>query len=232
MQVIVGQIGRQWVEAVSPNLRDYEAFKKGFLANWWSKSRQSSVRCAVYQDKYDRRSNLSLSAHFLKYATMASYLDPRPSDRDLIEAIKSHFPISVQRAMLTSQLCTVEETLELLKRIEIMEASESFQRPNAPPQSHHQNASRQGPNPPRNDHRGQTQPQVRQVQYQQPRTATGVATIETMTQGGEENPQAEAPAPLTQMLPLSTEGRSQLTATINVRETNGRSHYGPSGPRH
>ncbi|PNF32979.1 hypothetical protein B7P43_G16574 [Cryptotermes secundus] len=167
---IVGQIGRQWVEAVSPNLRDYESFKKGFLTNWWSKSRQSSVRCAIYQAKYDRRSNLSLSAHFLKYATMASYLDPRPSDADLIEAIKSHFPITVQRAMLTSQLHTVEETLDLLKRIEIMEASESFQRPNASPQSHHQNASRQGPNPPRNDHRGQTQPQVRQVQYQQPRS--------------------------------------------------------------
>jgi hypothetical protein len=27
----VGQIGRQWVEAISPNLRDYEAFKKAFL---------------------------------------------------------------------------------------------------------------------------------------------------------------------------------------------------------
>ncbi|PNF33609.1 hypothetical protein B7P43_G14287 [Cryptotermes secundus] len=73
---IVGQIGRQWVEALK-----------------------------------------------LKYATMASYLDPRPSDADLIEAIKSHFPITVQRAMLTSQLCTVEETLDLLKRIEITQVS-------------------------------------------------------------------------------------------------------------
>jgi hypothetical protein len=100
---------------------------------------------------------------------MASYFDPKPSDPDLYEAKKSHYPIAVQRAMLTNQLRTVEETLDLLKRIEIMETSEGFQRPNAPPQSHHQNAPRQGNNPPRNDHRGQTQPQVRQVQYQQSR---------------------------------------------------------------
>jgi hypothetical protein len=37
---MVGQIGRQWVEAISPNLRDYEAFKKMFLNTWWSTSRQ------------------------------------------------------------------------------------------------------------------------------------------------------------------------------------------------
>jgi hypothetical protein len=130
---MVEQIGRQWVEGISPQLRDYEAFKKAFLNTWWSTSRQSLVRCNIYQAKYDRRSNLSLSAHFLKYATMASYLDPKPSDPDMIEAIKSHFPIAVQRAMLTNQLRTVEETLDLLKRIEIMEASEGFQRPTTIP---------------------------------------------------------------------------------------------------
>jgi hypothetical protein len=126
---IVGQIGRQWVETIRPNLRDYDSFKKAFLNTWWSTSRQSLVRCTIYQAKYDRRSNLSLSAHFLKYATMASYLDPRPSDPDSIESIKTHFPIAVQRAMLT----TVEETLDLLKRIVIMEASEGFQRPTSIP---------------------------------------------------------------------------------------------------
>jgi hypothetical protein len=166
---MVRQIGRQWVEPLSPNLRDYEAFKKAFLNTWWSTSRQSLVRCNIYQAKYDGRSNLSLSTHFFKYVTMASYLDPKPSDPDLIEAIKSHFPMAVQRAMLTNQLRTVEETLDLLKRTEIMEASEGFPRPNAPPHSQHQNAPRQGNKPPRNDHRGQTQPQVRQVQYQQSR---------------------------------------------------------------
>jgi hypothetical protein len=60
--------------------------------------------------------------------------------------------------------------------------------------------------------------------------ATVGATIKTVTQGEAENLQVEAPAPSSQMLPLSIEGRRQPTATTTVRETNGRSHYGPSGP--
>jgi hypothetical protein len=47
---------------------------------------------------------------------------------EVIEAIRYHFPIAVQRAMLTNQLRTIEETLELLKRVEIMEAREEIGR--------------------------------------------------------------------------------------------------------
>jgi hypothetical protein len=39
---------------------------------------------------------MSLSVHFLKYATMASYLDPKPTEVEVIEAMRYHFPISVQ----------------------------------------------------------------------------------------------------------------------------------------
>jgi hypothetical protein len=107
---IVGQMGKQWIETVSRNLPDYEAFRKTFLNTWWSSSRQSLFKINLYQGKYNRNSNLSLSGHFLKYATMASYLDPRPTDVEVIEAIRYHFPIAVQRAMLTNQLRTIEET--------------------------------------------------------------------------------------------------------------------------
>jgi hypothetical protein len=70
----------------------------------------------------------------LKYTTMASYLEPRPTNVEIIEAIRYHFPIGVQRAMLTNQLRTIEETLDLLKRVEVMEASEGFQKPHSQPQ--------------------------------------------------------------------------------------------------
>jgi hypothetical protein len=67
---------------------------------------------------------------------MASYLEPRPSDVEVIEAIRFYFPIGVQRAMLTNHLRTIEETLDLLKRVEVTEASEGFQRPHNQPQQH------------------------------------------------------------------------------------------------
>jgi hypothetical protein len=108
---IIGHMSKQWVEAVSRNLADYDEFKKAFLNTWWSASRQGLSRCNLYQAKYNRQSGLSLSGHFLKYTTMASYLDPRPSDCEVIQAIKYHFPVGVQRVMLTNQLKTIEDTL-------------------------------------------------------------------------------------------------------------------------
>jgi hypothetical protein len=89
---MAGHMSRQWVETISNNLTDYKAFRKALLNTWWSASRQSLVKCSLYQGRYNRQSTLSLSGHFLKYATMASYLEPRPTDEEVIEAIRYHFP--------------------------------------------------------------------------------------------------------------------------------------------
>jgi hypothetical protein len=70
--------------------------------------------------------------------------------------------------MLTNQLHTIEETLDLLKRVEIMEASEGYQKPYSQPQNQNHNAPRQGSNPATNDRRGHAQNEVRLVQYFRP----------------------------------------------------------------
>jgi hypothetical protein len=162
-------MSKQWVQTVSRNLTGYEAFKRAFLNTWWSVQRQSLVKCSLYQGKYNRNSNLSLSGHFLKYATMASYLELRPTDVEVIEAIPHHFPIGVQRAMLTNQLRTFKRTLDLLKRVEVMEASEGFEKPLSQPQTHNPNASRPSPQTVMNDRKGQTQNEVRNIQYSRSR---------------------------------------------------------------
>jgi hypothetical protein len=162
---VTGLMSRQWVETVSWNLKDYDEFKRDFLKTWWSVSRQSLVKCSLYQGKYNRSSNLSLSGYFLKHATMASYLDPRPSDIEIIEAIRYHYPIGVQRAMISNQLKTIEETLHLLKKVEAMEQSEGFQRPHQQTPQQNPNASRQNQHSSPHDRRVQTQNQVRQVEF-------------------------------------------------------------------
>ncbi|PNF34182.1 hypothetical protein B7P43_G17752 [Cryptotermes secundus] len=142
---IVGAVGKQWVATVAQNLSDYEQLKAAFSGNPWSKSKQSLARCSLYQDRFSPRSGLSLSSHFLKYATMASYLQPRPSDTEVIEAVRHHFPVMVQRAMLGSYLSTVGEALDLLKRVEMMEADGSYRGSN--PVTHQPNQTSRG-NPP------------------------------------------------------------------------------------
>jgi hypothetical protein len=77
----VRNLSKQWLEAIYDKLIDYEDFRKTFLYTLWSQSQQSIVKCNLfYQGKYDRQSNLTLSGHFLKYAIMALYLDPRPTE--------------------------------------------------------------------------------------------------------------------------------------------------------
>jgi hypothetical protein len=83
-------MSKQWAEKKINQLNNYEIFKQEFFSTWWSTAQQSLVKCSLYQDKYN---NLSLSAHFFKYATMASYLDPKPSDTVIIEAIRYHYPL-------------------------------------------------------------------------------------------------------------------------------------------
>jgi hypothetical protein len=59
---------------------------------------------------------------------MATYLDPKPSEVEIIESIKSHLPSSVQRTMVNNKLDSIEETLDLLKRIERTEQPERYDR--------------------------------------------------------------------------------------------------------
>jgi hypothetical protein len=128
---ITGTLGKQWVETIHKNINDYESFKEAFLKTWWSDSQQNLVKCNLYQGKYHRQDNLSLSGYFLKYATLASYLQPRISDSEFVEAIRFHFPVGIQKVMLSTQVRSINETLQLLKRLEALENQDYYGKPNA-----------------------------------------------------------------------------------------------------
>jgi predicted DNA-binding ArsR family transcriptional regulator len=57
---------------------------------------------------------------------MASYLDPKPSDIEITEAVRYHYLLNVQRAMQNIEIKTIREALDLLKRIELMETWELY----------------------------------------------------------------------------------------------------------
>jgi hypothetical protein len=63
---IVGAVGKQWVATVARNVTDYDHFKVAFASTYWSRSKQSLVRCSLYQDKFCPKSGLPLSSYFLK----------------------------------------------------------------------------------------------------------------------------------------------------------------------
>jgi hypothetical protein len=59
---------------------------------------------------------------------MASFLEPKLSEVEIIEAIRFHYPLNIQRVMLNVQMKNISETLDLVKRIEIMENREFYDR--------------------------------------------------------------------------------------------------------
>jgi hypothetical protein len=93
---IADPVGKQWLAATSHTLNNYEKFKTALAKNYWSQSHQKLVKCSIYQDKYDRQSNVLMSSHFIKYAVLAPYLEPKLGDGELTDALRSHFPIYTQ----------------------------------------------------------------------------------------------------------------------------------------
>jgi hypothetical protein len=114
--------------------------------------------------KYDRKSNLSYSGHFLKYATLASHLEPKLSDTEVIEAIRNHFPINVQRVMLGKQIQTIEDALDLLKRVELMKEHNPYFKQNYTGQQNQSNNNNRPGQSQQNRSRDHGR-QVRRMQY-------------------------------------------------------------------
>jgi hypothetical protein len=99
---VVGSLSRQWLEAITDRFRNYEDFRQAFVNTWWSPSQQSLEKCKLCQDKYDPSSEVSFSVHFIKYGKTAAYLDPKPTEIEVTEAIRYHFPARIQRILLNT----------------------------------------------------------------------------------------------------------------------------------
>jgi hypothetical protein len=155
LRSITDPLGVQWVSSVVPTIHNYEQFKMAFKRNFWSASKQSIVKCSIYQDRYRKGSDLSMSQHFLRYAVLASYLEPKMPDVELIDALKFHFSIYVQNAFAASPLNYIQDALDLLKRLEVIEIRENERRSNSTASSQMQNHGRaQANNGNGNNHNG------------------------------------------------------------------------------
>jgi hypothetical protein len=114
IKTITDEYVRQWVTTMHREFKDYDHFKQAITELLWSPQIQSQVRCSLYQDKFNRNGDNSLSAHFLRYATMAANLTPKMSELEVIDAICGHYPNYIQRALLSANLKTIPQALNFL----------------------------------------------------------------------------------------------------------------------
>jgi hypothetical protein len=124
------------------------------------------VRCSTYQDRFNKSGDESLSAHFLRYAMVASNLTPKMSELEIIDAIGGHYPNYIQRALLCANVKTIQEALSFLNKLQKMVDSETRNSSRCePPMSRPEYSSSAGQN--QNGHyRLRSQPQnIRYTRY-------------------------------------------------------------------
>jgi len=92
MKSITDEYTQQWVVTIYKEIRSYDHFKQAITELLWSPQIQSQGRCSIYQDRFNKSGDESLSAHFLRYAMMAANLTPKMSELDIIDAIGDHYP--------------------------------------------------------------------------------------------------------------------------------------------
>jgi hypothetical protein len=102
---------KQWMLTAYRQLRSYDDFKRAFTELLWDSTRQSEIRCRVYQDRFDYRSGESFSEHYIRYANMASMLTPAMSDHDLIGAMITHYEPRIQAWLIRANVKSTQEAL-------------------------------------------------------------------------------------------------------------------------
>jgi hypothetical protein len=112
----------QWISTVYKDLSSYEQFKKAITEFLWGPQAQARWRSVLYQSMYDGNRDGSMTAHFLRYSAIASNLTPKLTESEIVEIISGHYPAYVQRTMLSAGVRTIRDALNLLNRLESLEA--------------------------------------------------------------------------------------------------------------
>jgi len=97
-------IAKQWFSSTYDKLNSYDEFRKGFTDLLWNPNRQAGIRSQIYLDKHSPNSGESYVDHYIRYANLASSLDPPMTDMDLLSALTSHYEPRVQQGCYAETL--------------------------------------------------------------------------------------------------------------------------------
>jgi hypothetical protein len=111
-------IAKQWFSSTYDKLTNYYEFRKGFTELLWNPNRQAGIRSQIYLDKYHQNSGESYVDHYIRYANLASSLDPPMTDMDLLSALTSHYELRVQQGLLCGNFKCTQDVLGYLSKMQ------------------------------------------------------------------------------------------------------------------
>jgi hypothetical protein len=121
---------KQWLSSSFDKFKSYNEFKKAFTELLWNPSCQASIRSSIYLDKYNPNSGESYMDHYIRYANLASTLDPPMADIDLLSTLTSHFEPRVQQGLICGNFQNTQDTLAFLDKYQgLGENKDNFRSP-------------------------------------------------------------------------------------------------------
>ena len=114
-------IARQWFSSVFEKLGEYGEFKKGFTELLWNPNRQAGIRSKIYLDRHNPDSGESYVDHYIRYANLASTLEPPLQDADLLSALTAHYEPKVQQGLLCGNFKCTQEVLGYLSKFQSLQ---------------------------------------------------------------------------------------------------------------
>jgi Skp family chaperone for outer membrane proteins len=122
---------KAWLSAEYYKLGTYENFRTQVAQLLWNDQKQSSIRCKIFQDKYDRDGEETLAAHYLKYVNLAANLHPPLSEYDFLGALTAHYPYEVQKCIIPANLKSTQEALTLLDKVQAIDEERKAHKENS-----------------------------------------------------------------------------------------------------
>jgi hypothetical protein len=135
-RAVTHPIAKSWFITVYGELNGYEHFKTLFTKFLWKSPTHSRIRCSIYQDKFTRQDGESMTSHYLRYANLAANLQPPMTEEDLMGALTLHYPIVVQRSMISGNMKTPQDAINLLGKLDALEARDEYKNPRQNPETH------------------------------------------------------------------------------------------------
>lgn len=101
----------------------YDEMKEAFLSFYWSSDIQDSFMKYLNTGKYTKKCRLSMANYFFKHAIGAKFLDSSPSEKEIIAKLLKHFDKHIGDEIIIQKAETIEEVIDILKRIDILKGN-------------------------------------------------------------------------------------------------------------
>lgn len=107
---------RDWVRLYKSRWQNLEDFKNDFLSTYWGETEQNKIRREIVCSTWDRTKQPTMLGHFLNLTAQVRMLSFTIPEKQLVDDMMRHYPISVQQMWAITKGETIHDATEFLRK--------------------------------------------------------------------------------------------------------------------